>query len=144
MQAKVNTLLVLLLGWSLVALGVIGLFVPVLQGVLFLLIGLFVLSSEYSWARRLLGKLRSRFPSLALRSDEAARRAHEALVQLFGRQSGTVRGKAPNESQAAIHDYESQVESDGAKGRSSAEDGGSSPPAAKVRSPDSSVAKGPQ
>ena len=48
MQAKVNTLLVLLLGWSFVALGVIGLFVPVLQGVLFLLIGLFVLSSEYS------------------------------------------------------------------------------------------------
>jgi hypothetical protein len=144
MQAKVHTLLFVLLGWSFIVLGVIGLFVPVIQGILFLLIGLFVLSSKYSWARRLLHQLRRRFPSLARRSDEAARRAHEALARLSERRSGTVRGKAPNESQAAIHDYESQVESDGAKGRSSAEDGGSSPPAAKVRSPDSSVAKGPQ
>jgi len=140
MQAKVNTLLVLLLGWSFVALGVIGLFVPILQGVLFLLIGLFVLSSEYSWARRLLGKLRSRFPSLALRSDEAAHRAHEALAQLFGRQSGTVRGRAPNESQAATHDHDSQVEPPGATGRCRAQEGRNTLHAAKVDGPGGSVA----
>jgi hypothetical protein len=141
MPAKVNTFLVLLLGWSFVALGVIGLFLPLLQGVLFLLIGLFVLSSEYSWARRLLGKLRSRFPSLALRSDEAARRAHEALAQLFGRQSGTVRGRAPNESQAATHDPDSQVEPAGATGRCRAQEGRNTLHAAKVGDPGSSVAK---
>ena len=107
MQAKVNSLLFVLLGWSLVALGVIGLFVPVVQGVLFLLIGLFVLSSKYSWARRLLHQLKRRFPSLARRSDEAARRAHEAFARLSGRQSGTVRRRTPHESQAAKHDHES-------------------------------------
>ena len=32
-------------------LGVIGLFLPLLQGVLFLLIGLFILSTEYVWAQ---------------------------------------------------------------------------------------------
>ena len=141
MRAKVNTLLLLLLGWSFVALGVIGLFVPVLQGVLFLLIGLFVLSSEYSWARRLLRQLRRRFPSLARRSDEAARRAHEALAQLSGRQSGTVRGRAPNESQAPMHDHESQVEPAGATGRCRPQEGGNTLHAAKVGGPDTSVAK---
>jgi|SRR5215470_4192542 len=140
MRAKVNTLLLLLLGWSFVALGVIGLFVPVLQGVLFLLIGLFVLSSEYSWARRLLRQLRRRFPSLARRSDEAARRAHEALAQRFGRQSNTVRSGAPDQSQAAMHDHESKVESACARGRSSAEDDGNPLHAAKVGGPGGSAA----
>ena len=84
MQAKVKRLLVLLLGWSLIVLGVIGLFLPVLQGVLFLLIGLYVLSTQYAQARRILQRLRRSFPSLASRSDEAARRASDALVRLFG------------------------------------------------------------
>ena len=140
MQAKVNSLLFVLLGWSFVALGVIGLFVPVVQGVLFLLIGLFVLSSKYSWARRLLHQLKRRFPSLARRSDEAARRAHEAFARLSGRQSGTVRRRTPHESQAAKHDHESQVESAGAKGRSSAEDDGNPLHAVKVGGPGGSVA----
>jgi uncharacterized membrane protein YbaN (DUF454 family) len=91
MQARVKRLLALLLGWSFIVLGVIGLFLPVLQGVLFLLIGLFVLSSECAWARRIGHKVLSRFPSLARRSDEAARRVHDALARLFGWESGSVR-----------------------------------------------------
>jgi len=61
MQASMKRLLALLLGWSFIVLGVIGLFLPVLQGVLFLLIGLFVLSSEYAWAPRTRQKVLSRF-----------------------------------------------------------------------------------
>jgi hypothetical protein len=95
-------------------LGVIGLFLPFLQGVLFLLIGLFVLSSGHSWAHRTLRKVRSRFPSLASLSDEAARRTHDRLARLFRRQPGTVRREASKESEAATHNSESKVEAAGA------------------------------
>ena len=49
-------------GWALLPLGVVGLFLPVLPGVLFLVIGLSILSVEYEWARRWMAALRSRFP----------------------------------------------------------------------------------
>jgi Putative transmembrane protein (PGPGW) len=46
-------------GWTLLLFGVIGLFLPVLQGLLFIASGLAVLSTESQWARRLLDKLKS-------------------------------------------------------------------------------------
>ena len=49
-------------GWALLPLGIVGLFLPVLPGVLFLVIGLSILSVEYEWARRWMTALRSRFP----------------------------------------------------------------------------------
>jgi hypothetical protein len=49
----------LVAGWTLLAVGVVGLFLPVLQGFLFILSGLAVLSTESPWARRLLHKLKS-------------------------------------------------------------------------------------
>jgi uncharacterized membrane protein YbaN (DUF454 family) len=49
-------------GWVFIVLGIAGLFLPVLQGILFLLIGLTILSAEYHWARRWIVKLRERFP----------------------------------------------------------------------------------
>jgi hypothetical protein len=88
MQTKGKKLVLLLLGWGFVALGVVGLFLPVLQGVLFLLIGLFLLSSEYVWAHRLLEKIRNRFPAAALRCEEASRKAHNRLGRVFRRGSG--------------------------------------------------------
>jgi len=45
-QTKAKKMVLILFGWSFIVLGVIGLFLPVLQGVLFLLIGLFILSTE--------------------------------------------------------------------------------------------------
>lgn len=47
-------------GFALLLLGVIGLFLPVLQGWLFILGGLAVLSTEYVWARRLLEKAKAK------------------------------------------------------------------------------------
>lgn len=85
-QSKTKKVLVLLLGWTFVLLGVVGLFLPVLQGVLFLLIGLFILSSEYVWAHRLLQKLMQRFPKVAARFEDASRRAHDWMGKIFGRQ----------------------------------------------------------
>lgn len=85
MNIKTKKVLVLFLGWTFIALGVVGLFLPVLQGVLFLLIGLFILSSEYVWAHRLLQKIKTRFPRLAARMEEASRKAHEWLAKIMHR-----------------------------------------------------------
>jgi len=62
--AKVNgrlfwRILRLVTGWTLLLLGVIGLFLPVLQGFLFIASGLVVLSTESQWARRVLDRLKS-------------------------------------------------------------------------------------
>jgi uncharacterized membrane protein YbaN (DUF454 family) len=76
--------LVLLTGWSFILLGIAGLFLPVLQGVLFLLIGLVILSSEYVWAHHLLRKLRTRFPKLGAVADRASEKAAEWLHRIHG------------------------------------------------------------
>jgi uncharacterized membrane protein YbaN (DUF454 family) len=46
-------------GWSLIVVGVIGLFLPILQGILFIASGLAVLSTESRWARALLQRFSS-------------------------------------------------------------------------------------
>ncbi len=84
MRAAAKRLGVLLLGWAFILLGIAGLFLPVLQGILFLLIGLIILSSEYVWAHKLLQRLRSRFPSLARKADEAQVRAAAWMRRVFG------------------------------------------------------------
>ncbi len=50
-------------GWVLLMLGAVGLFLPILPGVLLLIVGLSILSVEYAWARRWMGSLRRRFPA---------------------------------------------------------------------------------
>ncbi len=56
--------MLLIVGWLFVALGIAGLFLPVLQGILFLLVGLVILSSVSPRAQRLLHRLEARFPAL--------------------------------------------------------------------------------
>ncbi len=62
-------------GWALLLLGVVGLFLPILQGWLFLLAGLLILSREHPWAHELLEKLRKRFPNARREGLAATRRA---------------------------------------------------------------------
>lgn len=81
----VKRIVVLALGWMFILLGLAGLFLPVLQGVLFLFIGLIILSTEYVWAHHLLGRLRERFPGLAGHADHAKERAHAWLQRISGR-----------------------------------------------------------
>jgi len=67
---QLHRLFVLTLGWFLLVLGVIGLFLPVLQGVLFTLTGLYILSRESRWARRRFDSLRARFPATEAKLQE--------------------------------------------------------------------------
>ena len=48
-------------GWLLLMLGVVGLFLPILPGVLLMAIALSILSLEYAWARRWISTLLHRF-----------------------------------------------------------------------------------
>ncbi len=77
--------IVLALGWGFIVLGVVGLVVPILQGILFLLIGLALLSSESETARRILERLRARYPALSERIDLAEVRARRWWMRVAGR-----------------------------------------------------------
>jgi uncharacterized membrane protein YbaN (DUF454 family) len=71
---------IIIVGWVFIALGIAGLFLPVLQGILFLLIGLVILSTEYHWAKRLLGYVRNRFPKLG----SVIQAAHDKASSILG------------------------------------------------------------
>jgi len=52
----------LIIGWIFVGLGIVGLFLPILQGILFIMIGLAILSSRSRTIRRFLKYLERRYP----------------------------------------------------------------------------------
>ena len=78
---------ILALGWVFILFGIVGLFLPILQGVLFLLIGLALLSSESKTARRLLERLRARYPGLSEKFDLAEQRATRWWMRITRRDS---------------------------------------------------------
>jgi uncharacterized protein len=49
-------------GWLFIFLGIIGIFLPILQGILFLVIGLMLLAPHYAFAQSLLHKAESKYP----------------------------------------------------------------------------------
>jgi uncharacterized membrane protein YbaN (DUF454 family) len=75
MTQLVKRALWLVAGWVFILLGIVGLFLPFFQGVLCLMIGLIILSSEYVWAHRLLTKVRARFPKIAEIADRVRKKA---------------------------------------------------------------------
>lgn len=76
MRTMLKRWAIIIAGWIFILLGIVGLFLPILQGVLFLLVGLILLSTEYVWAHRLLGKVRARFPKLNVQLERATARAN--------------------------------------------------------------------
>ena len=88
MNAIGKKIAVYVVGWTFVVLGILGLFLPVLQGILFLLIGLTILSTEYVWAHRLLKTAKNRFPAVASKCDVASIKAKDWLHRLFPHHSG--------------------------------------------------------
>jgi len=58
-------------GFALLVLGVIGLFLPFLQGIAFIVLGLILLSREFHWARRLLDWARRKWSAVRQASTRA-------------------------------------------------------------------------
>jgi uncharacterized membrane protein YbaN (DUF454 family) len=83
-KSYTKRILVLIAGWAFILLGILGLFLPILQGVLFLLVGLIILSSEYVWAHRLLTRVRERFPKIGRTADQATAKATAWLRRISG------------------------------------------------------------
>lgn len=77
------------IGWGFIFLGIAGLFLPVLQGILFLLVGLTVLSFVSPRAASLLHRVRERFPGISRKVDEAKDRAQRVRDRLLRRSGQT-------------------------------------------------------
>ncbi len=60
----------LIIGWLFIVLGIVGLFLPILQGFLFILIGLGILSSRSETIKRFLKHLEERHPDLHNRAEK--------------------------------------------------------------------------
>ena len=75
------------LGVSLLFLGVLGTVLPVLQGVLFLALGLFVLRHQYAWAHNGMDWLRRRWP----RQVDGVEALEGRLIAWFRRQTARLR-----------------------------------------------------
>jgi uncharacterized membrane protein YbaN (DUF454 family) len=59
---KFKRIVILIIGWTFIGLGILGLFLPILQGILFIMIGLAILSSRSEIVRRFLRYLEERYP----------------------------------------------------------------------------------
>ena len=73
MQRKIRRVLILIIGWLMIVVGIVGLFLPILQGVLFILLGLAILSRESEVARRWLQRGRQRYPKADAKLKEWGR-----------------------------------------------------------------------
>ena len=62
MLAITKKILLLALGWVFIILGIAGLFLPVLQGILFIFIGLIILSKQSKVAKDILHHLKEKHP----------------------------------------------------------------------------------
>jgi len=72
-----------ILGWAMLALGVLGLVLPFLQGFLFLAFGVFTLRDQHIWAARRWAWVAGRWPDMvgkleAMETSMAARLRHFA------------------------------------------------------------------
>lgn len=72
-------------GWLFIVLGIVGLVLPILQGILFILVGLFLLSSVSPRAERLLHRIRKRFPGISNTFDEAKSKAKHVRARIAAR-----------------------------------------------------------
>ena len=63
-RTRLKVILWQALGYAFLVLGVLGTFLPILQGFLFLAIGLIILARHAPWAERLLNYLRLKSPRL--------------------------------------------------------------------------------
>ena len=92
-KAKFKHAAILVAGWGFILLGILGLFLPILQGILFLLVGLLILSSVSPRAARMLHWLKRKFPRIGDKLDEATPKAKRVQARL-SRKFASVKDKA--------------------------------------------------
>jgi len=85
MMAFAKKTLIHLIGWSFILLGIVGLFLPILQGILFLLIGLLVLSKESVIAKNLLHRIEKRYPDQYRKMHEYNEQLKKTALNYFKR-----------------------------------------------------------
>jgi len=71
----------LVFGWGFIIVGFFGLFLPFIQGILCMAIGLYLLSHESVWAKQLLEKIYNKFPGLR----KAVYETKEKIKNWFGK-----------------------------------------------------------
>ncbi len=76
------------LGWAFILLGFAGLFLPILQGILFLAIGGAILTGESARARLVVRRLRRRYPGFGNAVEAARLRAARIRRRLHLRRGG--------------------------------------------------------
>jgi uncharacterized membrane protein YbaN (DUF454 family) len=79
MKTVLTRLFKLALAWLLLFLGIVGLFLPILQGLLFIFLGLALLSSQSQWIRNKIEFLQDRFPHQAARLQALREKLRSAL-----------------------------------------------------------------
>ena len=81
---RIKSLLIQGLGWLFLLLGMLGLFLPILQGILFLAIGMVLLSYKSVWFRTRLTWLEQRYPKYRRQIREARIRAMLLVRRYLG------------------------------------------------------------
>lgn len=84
MTYRAKRLIKIFLGWALLALGMLGLVLPFLQGIVFLVLGLLVLGQVQKWPNTLMNGIFRRFPR-ARTGMESARVKAENLMRRWNR-----------------------------------------------------------
>lgn len=74
-------------GFALLFLGALGTVLPILQGFLFIALGLFVLRDQYAWAHNGMGWLRRRWP----RQVDGVEAMEGRMIAWFRRQGAKLR-----------------------------------------------------
>jgi len=77
--------LILFVGWVFLILGIAGFFLPILQGFLFVFIGLAILSSRSELAKRMLERLKTKYP----KQYELIQSKKEKLLGMITRRQGS-------------------------------------------------------
>lgn len=89
-KSKVKRIVTHIVGWMFILVGIAGLVLPILQGILFILVGLFVLSSVSPWASNLLDKVRKRFPRVMNQVDLARSKAGKVQDRIGAKFDGAI------------------------------------------------------
>ncbi len=75
-------IVIYVVGWTFLLIGVVGLVLPVLQGILFICVGLLILSKESPWAHRLLLRIKKKYPKIGGVLEDAHAYMDRELLKL--------------------------------------------------------------